>query len=225
MGQLPFSSSSFRWHKFVSLYLAHTSPAWERRRAAVVGMIWYELKLFPNRLHEVWSCPPACLVDSLHQCQPEESTYYITSALFPPRLLLSRSKTANNNNGVIFSVTLRLKVPQPYYLWLVEGGGRCCVIVFPCSTVGAAPLRVWSVSVILHQPPAAGLWPEGGTEDSQRKWLCFLFFAALKKVVSYCSWTPSTVVCGLICNTWDFGVFVIVQFFNYQERLQNTFNM
>lgn len=41
-------------HKFVSLYLAHMSSAWEHREeGSCGGMIWYELKLFPNRLHRV----------------------------------------------------------------------------------------------------------------------------------------------------------------------------
>ena len=130
-------------------------PAWERRRAAVVG--WFGMKLFPNRLHEVWSSFLSLVF------------FFFTVKLQTITLVL------------YLAWLLWLKVPQLYYLWLVgrEGGG--CVIVFPGSVVGEGPLRVWSVSVILHRHPAASLWPEGETVDSQRKWLCFLFFAALKR--------------------------------------------
>lgn len=37
MGQLPF----LKWHKFVSLYLAHMSPAWEQREG--VQLWWNDL--------------------------------------------------------------------------------------------------------------------------------------------------------------------------------------
>lgn len=146
--ELPF----LKWHKFVSLYLAHMSPPWERREeGSCGGMIWYELKLFPNRLQRVWSCPlfvwwvastsislrRACII--LHQ-------------LFLPIIVLffTVKYSASNNNACIFSMTLWLKVSQPCYLWLV---GRGHLIVFPCSVDGMGLLRVWSVSVILHPQP------------------------------------------------------------------------
>lgn len=48
------TAAFFKLHKFVSLYLAHMSSAWEQREEGSCGeMIWYELKLFPNRLHRV----------------------------------------------------------------------------------------------------------------------------------------------------------------------------
>lgn len=195
VGQLPF----FKWHKFVSLYLAHMSPPWERREeGSCGGMIWYELKLFPNRLHRVWSCVlfvwwvASTSINSRRAC-------IISHQLFLPLIILffTVKYSANNNNGCIFSMTLWLKVPQPYYLWLVGGGH---LIVFPCSVVDTGLLRVQSVSVILHRHSAAGLWPECETEDSERKWLCFLFYTVLtgQEVVNICSWCRSNVVCGLI---------------------------
>ena len=52
------TAAFLKWHKFASLYLAHMSPAWEQwEEGSCGGMIWYELKLFPNRLQRVWSCP------------------------------------------------------------------------------------------------------------------------------------------------------------------------
>lgn len=46
-----------KWQKFVS-YLAQMNSAWEQEEeGSCGGMIWYDLKLFPNRLHGVWSYP------------------------------------------------------------------------------------------------------------------------------------------------------------------------
>lgn len=170
------TAAFFKWQKFVSLYLARMSAAWELwEQGSCGGMIWYELELFPNRLHLVWSCPlhvwwilsysvklgRLCII--LHQL------FFITSCLF---FVIHSKSSANSNTGFIFSMTLRLKVPQPCYLWLF---GEGLVIVSHAALLTWGPLRVWSVSVILHRHPAAGLWPEGKTEDSKRKWLCFLF--------------------------------------------------
>lgn len=170
------TAAFFKWHKFVSLYLAHMSPAWEQREeGSCGGMIWYELKLFPNRLHRVWSCPLLVwwiLSTSINQ---RRACITLHQLFFPLVFLFCIAKcTASNNSVFIFSMTLWLKVPRPCYLWLVEG---ICVIVFPCSVVSVGLLRVRSVSVILHRQPAAGLWTEGETEDSKRKWLCLLFSA------------------------------------------------
>lgn len=120
VGQLPFF---FKWHKFVSLYLAHMSPPWERKEeGSCGGMIWYELKLFPNRLHRVWSCPlfvwwtPFTSINPRRACIMLHQLFLLLVFLF-----FTVKCSANNNTGCIFSMTLRLKVPPPCYLWLVAG--------------------------------------------------------------------------------------------------------
>lgn len=67
MGQLPF----FKWHKFVSLYLAHTSPAWEQRGG---GQLWWNdlvwIKAVSQQAPQGLILSPACLVDSHSHYQP-----------------------------------------------------------------------------------------------------------------------------------------------------------
>lgn len=82
----------------------------EGKAGSCGGTIWYELKLFPNRLHKVWSC-------SLSVCYitpPSQSKFYFTLAPFPSW------QNALKDSSVIFSMTLWLKVPPRCYLWLVE---------------------------------------------------------------------------------------------------------
>lgn len=170
------TAAFFKWQKFVSLYLARMSAAWELwEQGSCGGMIWYELELFPNRLHLVWSCPlhvwwilsysvklgRLCII--LHQL------FFITSCLF----LSFIAKVLQTVTLVLYSAWL--------CGWRYRSHATCgclgegLVIVSHAALLTWGPLRVWSVSVILHRHPAAGLWPEGKTEDSKRKWLCFLF--------------------------------------------------
>lgn len=55
MGQLPFLNDTSLSH---CIWLTCLQPGnGEEEEGSCGGMIWYELKLFPNRLHRVWSCP------------------------------------------------------------------------------------------------------------------------------------------------------------------------
>lgn len=177
------------------MYLAHMSLAWEQReKGSCGGMIWYELKLFPNRLHRVWSCPPTLSGGLL----PPISTMYCvtlapTSSI--PFLLFTVKCTANNNNGFIFSMTLWLKVPQLYYLWLAEGQGSVVQEFSHAALLPGPPPRVRPVCVILCRQPAAGQKERLRTARGNDCAFCLTLYP---KVVSLCSWPPSAVVCGLI---------------------------
>lgn len=121
MGQLPFFFLNVTSLSHC-IWLACLLPGNGKRReeGSCGGMIWYELKLFPNRLHRVWSSPLLVwwiLSTSINQRSACITLHQLFSFLF-----FLFFTTANNNKGFIFSMTLWLKVPRPCYLWLVERG-------------------------------------------------------------------------------------------------------
>lgn len=179
------------------MYLAHKSLAWEQReKGSCGGMIWYELKLFPNRLHRVWSCPPTLSGGLL----PPISTMYCvtlapTSSI--PFLLFTVKCTANNNNGFIFSMTLWLKVPQLYYLWLAEGQGSV-VQEFSHAALLPPPPPGSGLSVSFFVGNQSQVLGQKERLSTARGNDCAFCLTLYPKVVSLCSWSPSAVVCGLI---------------------------
>lgn len=54
MGQLPFLNDT---SLSLCIWITCLLPGNRGEAGSCGGMIWYELKLFPNRLHRVWSCP------------------------------------------------------------------------------------------------------------------------------------------------------------------------
>lgn len=131
MGQLPFLNDTSLSH---CIWLTCLLPGNRGKAGSCGGMIWYELKLFPNRLHRVWSCP--LLVWWI--LSPTIDQYYITSALFPSCLFVLRSKMHWKTITVVLYLAWLCgwRCPRPYYLWSVEG---VCIIVFPCSVVWRWP--------------------------------------------------------------------------------------
>lgn len=83
----------------------------EGKEGSCGGVIWYEFKLFPNRLQKVWSCSlPVCYITPLSQ-----STSFTPH--WPP---FPSWQNALKDCSVIFSMTLWFKVPPRCCLWLVE---------------------------------------------------------------------------------------------------------
>lgn len=89
MGQLPFLNDTSLSH---CIWLTCLLPGNREKAGSCGGMIWYELKLFPNRLHRVWSCPPACLPDSLPQYQPGGEHVFRYFSSFSPLLSFCSSQ-------------------------------------------------------------------------------------------------------------------------------------
>lgn len=76
------TAAFFKWHKFVSLYLAHMSPAWEQREG---GQLWWNdlvwIKAVSQQAPQGLILSPACLVESLSLYQPV--LHYIRSFSLP----------------------------------------------------------------------------------------------------------------------------------------------
>lgn len=123
----------------------------------------------------------------------------------------------NNNSGFIFSMTLWLKVPRPCYLWSV-GGGLCNSFPMQSWMAWASWGSGLSVSFFI------GIQPQVSSQRARLKTAWgndSAFYSSLRsKVVSFCSWTQSNVVCGLIGGIH--GTFchsLVLELFKERENL------
>lgn len=69
-----------KWHKFVLLYLAHMSPAWEQRGG---GQLWWDdlvwIKAVSQQAPQGLILSPACLLDSPPPTHYQPVLHYISS--------------------------------------------------------------------------------------------------------------------------------------------------
>lgn len=193
MGQLPFLNDTSLSH---CIWLTCLLPGNRGKAGSCGGMIWYELKLFPNRLHRVWSCP----LPVWWNLSPSINQYYITSGLFPSCVSFIVCSFQYN---VLKTITMVL-----YFAWLC--GWRCpghttcgqprggLYNSFPmqCCIAQVSWGSGLSVSFFIGiQPQVSGQRERPKTARGNDLAVCSTW---RWKVVSFCSFNHSNVVCGLM---------------------------